>query len=127
MGFTYRKSKNIGGGTRLNVGKKSVGLSAGTKGARISVNSRGWAGVSLGIPGTNFRYRKVITTKKKGTGFLAAIINLTWWLCVASVWLCCMIFLYCWKLFKILCIYAWKGATFLFKKAAGLFRKAQEE
>lgn len=41
MGFTYRKSKNIGGGTRLNVGKKSVGLSAGTKGARISVNSRG--------------------------------------------------------------------------------------
>ena len=37
----YRKSKNIGGGVRLNTGKKSVGLSAGVKGARVSVNSIG--------------------------------------------------------------------------------------
>ena len=127
MGLTYRISKNIGGGSRLNVGKKSVGFSSGTKGARVSINSRGQSGVSLGIPGTGFRYRKVITTKKKGTGFLAAIINLTWWLCVASVWLCYMIMLYSYKALKVLCVYAWKGAVFLFNKAAGFFRKHKEE
>ena len=66
----YRKSKNIGGGVRLNTGRKSVGLSAGVKGARVSVNSKGRIGLSLGIPGTNFRYRKVMSTKKGGGGFI---------------------------------------------------------
>ena len=93
----YRKSKNIGGGVRLNTGKKSIGLSAGVKGARVSVNSKGRMGFSLGIPGTNFRYRKVMSAKKGGGGFIASIVNLTWWLLVAMVWICCMIFLYFWK------------------------------
>lgn len=93
----YRKSKNIGGGVGLNTGKKSIGLSAGVKGARVSVNSKGRMGFSLGIPGTNFRYRKVMSAKKGGGSFIAAIVNLTWWLLVAMVWLCCMIFLYFWK------------------------------
>ena len=97
MGYTYRKSKNLGGGVRLNTGKKSVGLSAGGKGARASVNSKGRVGLSIGIPGTNFRYRKIMSTKKGGGGFIAAIINLTWWLLVTMVWLCCMICIYCWK------------------------------
>ena len=71
MGFTYRKSKNLGGGVRLNTGKKSIGLSAGVKGAHVSVNSKGRIGLSLGIPGTNFRYRKVMSTKK-----VAAVLSL---------------------------------------------------
>lgn len=119
----YRKSKNIGGGVRLNTGKKSVGLSAGVKGARVSVNSKGRIGLSLGIPGTNFRYRKVMSTKKGGGGFIAAIINLTWWLLVAMVWLCCII-----------CIYFWKFLVFLGKKLFSLiknivvnFRKKESE
>ena len=66
MGFTYRKSKNLGGGVRLNTGKKNIGLSAGVKGAHVSVNSKGRIGLSLGIPGTNFRYRKVMSSKKGG-------------------------------------------------------------
>lgn len=105
MGFTYRKSKSLGNGTRLNIGKKSVGLSAGTKGARVSVNSKGRVGISLGIPGTNFRYRKIMNSKKKSGGLISAIVNLTWWLLVASVWICCMI-----------CIYFWKLMVFLLKK-----------
>lgn len=69
MGLQYRKSKNLGGGVRLNVGKKSAGLSAGVKGARVSVNSKGRVGLSLGIPGTNFRYRKVMSSKKRRQRF----------------------------------------------------------
>lgn len=113
MGFQYRKSKNLGGGVRLNAGKKSVGLSAGVKGARVSVNSKGRIGLSLGIPGTNFRYRKVMSAKKSGGGFIAAIVNLTWWLLVAMVWACCMI-----------CIYFWKFVVFLGKKLFYLAKKA---
>ena len=113
MGLQYRKSKNLGGGVRLNVGKKSAGLSAGVKGARVSVNSKGRVGLSLGIPGTNFRYRKVMSSKKGGGGFIAAIVNLTWWLLVAMVWVCCMI-----------CIYFWKFVVFLGKKLFYLAKKA---
>lgn len=107
----YRKSKNIGGGVRLNTGRKSVGLSAGVKGARVSVNSKGRIGLSLGIPGTNFRYRKVMSTKKGGGGFIAALVNLTWWLLVAMVWVCCMI-----------CIYFWKFLVFFGKKLFSLIK-----
>lgn len=107
----YRKSKNIGGNVRLNTGKKSIGLSAGVKGTRVSVNSKGHMGFSLGIPGTNFRYRKVMSAKKGGSGFIAAIVNLTWWLLVAMVWLCCII-----------CIYFWKFLVFLGKKLFPLIK-----
>ena len=113
MGLQYRKSKNLGGGVRLNVGKKSAGLSAGVKGARVGVNSKGRIGLSLGIPGTNFRYRKVMSAKKGGGGFIAVIVNLTWWLIVAMVWACCMI-----------CIYFWKFVVFLGKKLFYLAKKA---
>ena len=113
MGLQYRKSKNLGGGVRLNVGKKSAGLSAGVKGARVGVNSKGRIGLSLGIPGTNFRYRKVMSAKKGGGGFIAAIVNLTWWLIVAMVWACRMI-----------CIYFWKFVVFLGKKLFYLAKKA---
>lgn len=112
----YRKSKNIGGGVRLNTGKKSIGLSAGVKGARVSINSKGRMGLSLGIPGTNFRYRKVVSSKKGGGGFTAAIINLTWWLLVAMVWICCMI-----------CIYFWKFMLFLGKKLFYIAKKEIEK
>ena len=41
MGLRFRKSVKIAPGVRLNIGKKSVGISAGVKGARVSVNSSG--------------------------------------------------------------------------------------
>ncbi|AXU77884.1 TPA: DUF4236 domain-containing protein [Clostridioides difficile] len=65
MGFNFRKSINLGGGLKLNLGKKSVGISAGVKGARVSVNSKGRKSVTLSIPGTGISYTKTSTKKRK--------------------------------------------------------------
>ena len=58
MGFRFRKSFKIAPGVRVNVGKKSVGISAGVKGARVSVNSSGRKTTTVGIPGTSLSYQK---------------------------------------------------------------------
>ncbi|HFL2484827.1 TPA: DUF4236 domain-containing protein [Clostridioides difficile] len=65
MGFNFRKSINLGGGLKLNLGKKSVGISAGVKGARVSVNSKGRKSTTLSIPGTGISYTKTSTKKRK--------------------------------------------------------------
>ncbi|EQF27292.1 TPA: DUF4236 domain-containing protein [Clostridioides difficile] len=65
MGFNFRKSINLGGGVKLNLGKKSVGISAGVKGARVSVNSKGRKSATLSIPGTGISYTKTSTKKRK--------------------------------------------------------------
>lgn len=125
MGFTYRKSKNLGGGVRLNTGKKSVGLSAGVKGARVSVNSKGRAGIGLSIPGTGIRYRKSI--KVGSGGLMAGICNfliglfqigflLTWWVFKLVIWLMC-----------VMVVYTYRGIAVLVKKAPEKFRKKEEE
>ena len=64
MGFRFRKSVKIAPGVRLNIGKKSVGISAGVKGARVSVNSSGRKTTTVGIPGTGLSYQK---TEKIGS------------------------------------------------------------
>ena len=64
MGFNFRKSINLGGGLKLNLGKKSVGISAGVKGARVSVNSKGRKSATLSIPGTGISYTKTSTKKR---------------------------------------------------------------
>lgn len=56
MGLRFRKSIKLGKGVKLNLGKKSVGLSVGGKGARFSVNSKGRTTTTLGIPGTGLSY-----------------------------------------------------------------------
>ncbi|MBO3443402.1 DUF4236 domain-containing protein [Clostridium sp. CCUG 7971] len=58
MGFRFRKSINLGGGVKLNVSKKSVGLSAGVKGARVSVNSNGRKTTTVGLGNTGLSYTK---------------------------------------------------------------------
>ncbi len=63
MGLRYRKSINLGGGVRLNVGKKGVGLSAGTRGLRYSVNSSGRRTTSAGIPGTGLGYHRTRSSR----------------------------------------------------------------
>lgn len=67
MGFNFRKSINLGGGLKLNLGKKSVGISAGVKGARVSVNSKGRKSATLSIPGTGISYTKT-TERYANTG-----------------------------------------------------------
>lgn len=66
MGFKFRKSIKLGGGLRLNVGKKGVGVSAGGKGFRVSVGPRGTR-ISAGIPGTGLSYSKTLngTSRKR--------------------------------------------------------------
>ena len=74
MGLNFRKSINLGKGFKLNIGKKSVGISGGVKGARVSINSSGRKTVTLGIPGTGLSYSinlnklfKGKTSKKKNS------------------------------------------------------------
>lgn len=65
MGFRFRKSFKIAPGVRVNVSKKSVGISAGVKGARVSVNSSGRTTKTVSLPGTGLSYTK---TGKIGGG-----------------------------------------------------------
>lgn len=65
MGFRMRKSINLGGGVRLNLSKKGVGYSVGTKGYRITKKARGGIRTTASIPGTGISF--VTDTKKKKT------------------------------------------------------------
>jgi Protein of unknown function (DUF4236) len=60
MPARFRKSINLGGGVKLNLNKKSVSLSAGTRGARYTVSSSGQRTSSVGIPGTGVSYRSTV-------------------------------------------------------------------
>ena len=57
MSWGFRKSIKLAPGVRLNVGKRSAGMSVGRRGARASANTRGRRGVSLGWRGLFWRKR----------------------------------------------------------------------
>jgi len=63
LGFKVRIpiSKNV----RLNVSRKSVGISAGTKGVRASINSKGYVNTSVGNGNVNYNNTHKIGKKKK--------------------------------------------------------------
>lgn len=63
MGVRFRKSINLGGGVRLNVSKKGVGVSAGGKGLRVSTGPSG-SRMTTSVPGTGLYYEKRIGTRK---------------------------------------------------------------
>lgn len=67
LGFRVRIpiSKNV----RLNVSRKSVGISAGTKGMRASVNSRGYINTSVGNGNVSYSHTTKIGKKKKKSLF----------------------------------------------------------
>ena len=56
MGLRFRKSIKLGKHTRLNLNKKSFGVSFGGKGARFTLNSKGRRTSTFGIPGTGLSY-----------------------------------------------------------------------
>lgn len=56
MGLRFRKSVKVAPGVKLNVGKKSVGMSVGGKGARISASTSGRKTTTVGIPGSGLSY-----------------------------------------------------------------------
>lgn len=56
MGFKFRKSIKLAPGVKLNLGKKSVGVSVGGKQGGISYNSRTGARARVSAPGTGLSY-----------------------------------------------------------------------
>lgn len=56
MGLRFRKSIKLSKGVRLNVGRKSVGISAGGKRGGVSINSRSGARARISVPGTGLSY-----------------------------------------------------------------------
>ena len=57
MGFTYRKSVNLGP-FRVNLSKSGLGYSMGGSGFRVGTTSRGRKYTSFSISGTGVGYRK---------------------------------------------------------------------
>ncbi len=58
MGFRMRKSIRIAPGIRLNVSAKSLGISAGVRGAHVSMNSRTGVRTTVGLPGSGMSYTR---------------------------------------------------------------------
>ena len=56
MGIRFRNSIRLAPGIRLNLGKTSVSLSAGVRGASVTLGENGLWG-NAGIPGTGLSYR----------------------------------------------------------------------
>ena len=96
MGFRFRKSINLGGGSRVNLSKRGVGFSAGTRGARYSVGPRG-RGWTFSIPGTGLSYQTRARGRRRRVTrgsccclgvlalalaplALASLVGLGWWL-----------------------------------------------
>lgn len=65
MGFRFKKSVSVAPGVKLNINKKSAGVSVGTKGAHYTVNSKGKRTASVGVPGTGVSYSKTKGVKSK--------------------------------------------------------------
>lgn len=56
MGLRFRKSIKVAPGVKVNLNKKSVGVTLGTKGVHYTINSNGKQTKSVGIPGTGLSY-----------------------------------------------------------------------
>ena len=72
MGWTYRKSINLGP-FRVNVGKSGVGYSVGGGGFRTGVSSTGRRYNSATIPGTGLRYT---SSGGKGAGCIVILVHI---------------------------------------------------
>ena len=67
MGMKFRKSVKLAPGVKLNIGKKSVGVSFGNKYGGISMNSRTGTKARVSAPGTGLSYTtKVGNSKSSG-------------------------------------------------------------
>lgn len=62
-GLRIRKSFKVAPGVRINIGKKSVGISAGVRGAHVSTNTRTGTRATVGIPGSGISYSTKIGAK----------------------------------------------------------------
>jgi ATP-dependent Zn protease len=62
MGLNFRKSVKIADGVKLNIGKKSAGVSVGGKYAGASFNTKSGARVRASLPGTGLSYTKSLNS-----------------------------------------------------------------
>ena len=65
MGLRFKKSVKLGKGLKLNVSKSGLSVSAGVKGARVSMNSKGKVKGTVGLPGTGLSYSSTLNSKSK--------------------------------------------------------------
>jgi tetratricopeptide (TPR) repeat protein len=72
MGFRMRKSFKVVPGVRMTVTPRGVGMSAGTRGARVSVHSSGRVTKTVGVPGSGMSYVSTSTARKRATSGRAA-------------------------------------------------------
>lgn len=63
MGLNFRKSISLGKGVKLNLSKSGPSVSFGKSGFRQSVNLKGQARTTVGIPGTGIYYTKTNNVK----------------------------------------------------------------
>jgi hypothetical protein len=56
MGWRFRRSFKIAPGLRVNLSRRSLGLSAGPRGAKVSANTRGEIRRTAGLPGTGLSH-----------------------------------------------------------------------
>ena len=63
MGLNFRKSISLGKGLKLNLSKSGPSISFGKSGFRQSVNLKGQARTTVGIPGTGVYYTKTSNVK----------------------------------------------------------------
>lgn len=65
MPWTYRRSKRIAPGMRVNVGKRGGSVSLGGRGSGVNVGRRGLSS-RMSLPGTGLSWR----SKRQGCGLL---------------------------------------------------------
>ena len=65
MGLRFRRSIKIAPGVKLNIGKKSMGVSVGGKYGGVSLNSKAGARVRASAPGTGLSYSAKIPEGNK--------------------------------------------------------------
>ena len=63
MGLNFRKSISLGKGLKLNLSKSGPSVSFGKSGFRQSINLKGNARTTVGIPGTGIYYTKNTNVK----------------------------------------------------------------
>lgn len=67
MGMKFRKSVKLAPGVKLNIGKKSVGVSFGNKYGGISMNSRTGTKARVSAPGTGLSYTTKVGNHKSSS------------------------------------------------------------
>lgn len=65
MGFRFRKSIKLAPGVKINLGKKSAGLSIGNKYGGMSINSKAGVRSRVSVPGTGMSYTQKIGGKRE--------------------------------------------------------------